>query len=115
MDYSAVYLALSVCSAVGLLIIAIAIPLAIGKIGRNHFYGFRTPRTLSSDEIWYPANRLAAVNLIFAGLFIWIAAIVLFFIKTQMPPQTVVIIMAVLTIAAIFFAVIKSFLSLRKL
>jgi hypothetical protein len=35
-------------------------PLARGKIGRNGFYGFRTPRTLASDKAWYAVNRGAA-------------------------------------------------------
>ena len=33
-----------------------AIPLILRTIPRNGVYGFRTPKTLSSDEIWYDAN-----------------------------------------------------------
>jgi uncharacterized membrane protein len=115
MDNNAVYLALAACSGVGLLIIGIAIPLVLGKIKRNNFYGFRTPRTLSSDDVWYPANRIAAKNMIVASVFILIASAVLFLLKARMPPQTTVLIIAVLTIAAIVGAVVKSFIALRKL
>lgn len=45
---------------VGIAGIGLAIPLLGNKVPRNPLYGFRTKRTLSSDEIWYPANRLAA-------------------------------------------------------
>jgi hypothetical protein len=38
------------------LIIAVAIPLIIGKVPRNRFYGFRTRYSLSSDEVWYRAK-----------------------------------------------------------
>ena len=34
----------------------IALPLALRKVRRNFFYGFRTPATLSDDRIWYEAN-----------------------------------------------------------
>jgi hypothetical protein len=33
-----------------------AIPLILRKVSRNCAYGFRTSKTLSSDEIWYDAN-----------------------------------------------------------
>ncbi len=53
---------------VGLLGIGISIPMLLGRIPRNPVYGLRTKLTLSSDEIWYPANRFAAKVLIAWGL-----------------------------------------------
>jgi hypothetical protein len=43
----------------GLVGVGLALPLLMGKMKRNKIFGFRTPLTLSSDEIWYPANRMA--------------------------------------------------------
>lgn len=54
-----------------LVIIALAIPLIAGRIERNGFYGFRTARTLSSDAVWYPANRTGGALLLAAGA-IWL-------------------------------------------
>ncbi len=62
-----------VATIVPLLLVALAIPLIAGWIGRNNFYGFRTPRTLSSDRVWYPANRVAGLLFLGAGL-VWLAA-----------------------------------------
>ncbi len=42
--------------AVSLLGVVIAIPLALRKVSRNPLYGFRTPRTLADDYVWYEAN-----------------------------------------------------------
>lgn len=42
---------------VPLLILLLSIPMVMGKVPPNGVYGFRTPKTLSSPEIWYPANR----------------------------------------------------------
>lgn len=50
-----------------LLSIALSIPLLRGKVGPNSVYGFRTPKTMSSPQIWYRANRAAARNMILAG------------------------------------------------
>lgn len=61
---------------VPLVMLALAIPLIRGKIPRNYFYGFRTRRTLSSDRVWYPANRASGIALAAAGL-VWLAAALL--------------------------------------
>ena len=46
-------------SLVHCLIIVLCIPLILEKVKRNRFYGFRLPKTLASDEVWYPANAMA--------------------------------------------------------
>ncbi len=49
------------------LLMLLSIPMALGSIGRNSFYGLRTKKTLSSDEVWYPANRYAGKALLIGG------------------------------------------------
>lgn len=114
MGMNAVYMALATCSAVGLLLVGLAIPLALEKVARNRWYGFRTPKTLSSDAIWYPANRAAAINFICAGIFILLAAAVLFVAKNSMTAQTVALAIAIITALAIIGAVVKSFMFLSR-
>ena len=53
---------------VGLVGIGLSIPMLRNRIPRNQVYGLRTKLTLSSDEIWYPANRFAAKLLIAWGI-----------------------------------------------
>jgi hypothetical protein len=55
-----------------LIVVVLAIPLIAGWIGRNYLYGFRSPRTVASDAIWYPVNRVAGVLMLVASL-IWLA------------------------------------------
>ena len=51
-------------------IVAVAsVPLILGVVPPNSFYGFRTRKTLASPELWFRANR-------FAGLALFIAALV---------------------------------------
>ncbi len=54
-------------------IVIAAIPLILGLVPRNGLYGFRVAKTLKSDAVWYPANRIAGIALLLAGL-VWIAA-----------------------------------------
>ena len=42
-----------------LLILMLSLPMILGKVPPNGAYGFRTPKTMSSPEVWYPANRAA--------------------------------------------------------
>ena len=43
----------------GLVGVGLALPFLRGKMKRNKIFGFRTTLTLSSEEVWYPANRMA--------------------------------------------------------
>ena len=52
---------------VPLLVVLVSAPMALGKIPPNGIYGFRTVKTLSSPEIWYPANRASGWFMVAAG------------------------------------------------
>ncbi|MCS6775304.1 MAG: SdpI family protein [Chloroherpetonaceae bacterium] len=51
----------------GALIIGLAIPMIQRKVAPNPVYGFRTPKTLSSPDIWYPANEYSGRLMAVAG------------------------------------------------
>jgi hypothetical protein len=48
---------------VGLLCVALAIPLRAGRVKRNNLYGVRFPQSLASDEAWLAINRYGATRL----------------------------------------------------
>jgi hypothetical protein len=62
---------------VGLLMIALATPLILGKVPPNTWYGFRIRLTLDDPGIWYPANRYGAWLLLIAGVGTIIVALLL--------------------------------------
>jgi hypothetical protein len=62
---------------VGLLMAALAVPLILGKVRPNTWYGFRIRLTLDDPEIWYPANRYGGWLLLAAGLVTIAAALLL--------------------------------------
>lgn len=51
----------------GALMIGLAIPMIQRKVAPNPVYGFRTPKTLSSPDIWYPANEYSGRVMVVAG------------------------------------------------
>jgi hypothetical protein len=52
----------------GLLFVGVAIPLVLGRVPPNPWYGFRVPQTLNNPSIWYPANAYSGRLLLTYGV-----------------------------------------------
>jgi len=96
---------------VPLLIIVVSVPLILGKVPRNHWYGFRTPKTLASDAVWYPANRLGGKYLCVAGLIELLA----FAIGFSFWPQQTMAYESLLATFPLLIAVVFWFVAVRSL
>lgn len=92
------------------IVAAVSIPLILRLIGPNSIYGFRTPFTQSSPEIWYPAN-------VFAGWALLIAATVSALALSLLPRSFVSRswIPTFIFLAPIVLAVLSSFMYLGRL
>ena len=64
----------------GILLILLAIPLYLGKIKPNVWYGFRIRKTLENPEIWYPVNKVGAGWMMASGVVTVLTALGLSFI-----------------------------------
>ena len=71
----------------GLVFVGIGIPLARRSIRPNLWYGFRTPKTLSSPDVWYAANHVAGIDLIVAGAAITVCALGLYVLHQTLIPS----------------------------
>jgi hypothetical protein len=47
--------------------VVFGIPMALGLVPPNRFYGYRTRKTLSSVDVWYRANRVCGRCMAIAG------------------------------------------------
>jgi len=56
-----------------LMIIFVSVPLVLGLIPRNGFYGIRVREAFASDASWYAINRTGSLALIGACA-VWMAA-----------------------------------------
>jgi len=102
-------------AAVGVLYMGIAVPMIRGRVKRNPWYGFRTPKTLSSDAIWYPANAYSGRAMFAAGAVITAGSLVTLPFAGLLGVSNVATIGLVLLIATMLVTLWKSFSFLRGL
>jgi uncharacterized membrane protein len=67
----------------GLVFIAVGVPTVLGRIGRNRIYGYRSPRTLRDDRIWYPVNAMSGLWLIWGGLLSLVIGVLLVILRNR--------------------------------
>ncbi len=98
----------------GLLFIGISIPLILGKIPPNHWYGFRTRKTLSNKEIWYKVNKYMGKDLAILGCLMVLYNLVLFIFKPTVlsfePTGNMI-----LLVGGVVVVLVRSLLYLKKL
>lgn len=99
----------------GLLMAFIGMPLALGRVRRNSLYGFRTRKTLSSDHVWYLANRHSGRALVAAGLFVMFASLPFFFIAPLLGAKLASYLVLAVLIAAVLGLVVSSLKYLARL
>jgi hypothetical protein len=63
------------------LIMTLCVPLLLGKVAPNGYYGLRTAKTMSNPEIWYVVNRVAEINFIVASAVGFVLAMILYSAK----------------------------------
>ena len=100
---------------IGMLEIILGLPLLYGKVKRNIFYGFRLPKTLSNDEIWYKANKYTGKDLIYSGIFLIVCSFILFIFRYSVSILDFTIILTFLLLASVCIMIIKGLLFLKKL
>jgi uncharacterized membrane protein len=99
----------------GLALFAAGVPLLRGWIPRNRWSGFRVPKTLSNDRIWYEANRVAGRDLMIAGAVIMTAAGLSALLSKEVPGLPLHKINKAVFYVALFSAALHSFIALRRM
>ena len=98
-----------------LLILLVSLPMILGKVPPNGAYGFRTPKTLSSPEVWYPANRAAGWFVLAAMVISICFNVALLWTHPEWPVDRTVSWMTGGTMISLSFGVLASFIYLGRL
>src|SRR5690348_878345 len=101
----------------GLMFMGISIPLIQRKIKPNPWYGFRVPKTLQDERIWYQANAYSGVLLFLSGTITAIAAIALIPLAWlfRLGPEGYGLACTAVMMGSLTWTLILSFRYLRKL
>lgn len=94
----------------GFILIAVSIPVYLGKIKMNCYYGYRIRKAFESEENWYTINRYGAKALMCWSVIIMAIGIVCLYIEPQ-PVPTV----AKLTFLSVIVPIIQTFRYARRL
>ena len=92
---------------VGVLSIAMSIPLIKRKVKINNWYGVRLPQTMKNEEIWYEVNEKSGKHLFAFGAIIIFFSIVLY-IGNFFSSIVSFVIMTVLIYIGIIVIVVKA-------
>lgn len=97
-----------------IIFIGLAIPLILGKIPPNQWYGFRTPKTLSEARIWYPVNRIMGYDLVAVGTASIIAAVSLLLTGRSLSLARVLMTNVAVLFTALILSLLHGFWLLSK-
>ena len=97
----------------GIFLILSALPMLYNCVKPNPWYGFRVPKTLSDERIWYPANSYAAKGMILTGIITIVVAGVLRL--TDVPPIKYQLLCVSMFLGGLILTLIMSLIYVRKL
>ena len=98
---------------VGLLFIAISIPLIKRKVKINHWYGIRLPETMKSEEVWYEVNEICGKHLLIFGIIICLISI-LFYCGNFFTPFITTIIFTSALLVGVLIIVIMALMTTNE-
>lgn len=100
---------------VGIIFIALGIPLKLGKIPPNIWYGFRTPKTLSNETIWYEINRISGEDMIKIGVVLSLTALLILSLRLWISAEVAICLYVMVLLASVAWMAIRGFSILRKM
>ncbi len=94
-----------------------SIPLIQRRIKPNPWYGFRVPKTLRDERIWYQANAYSGVLLFLSGAITTAAAITLVPLAWlfRLGPEGYILACTAVMVGSLLWTLVLSFRYLRKL
>lgn len=91
-----------------LIFIAIGIPLSQKMIPPNHGIGYRTPRTLGNEEVWYAVNSNVGWALVLFGIISAIFIVLVFRTNLHVSAQSLISV-AFLSLVAVAIVLVGYF------
>lgn len=100
---------------VGLLFIALGVPLIQGRVPPNRTYGFRTAKSLSDPKMWYAINRIQGRDLLIAGTLITLGSLAMLFLGQALQPHQVALTLLLMMVFTLSGAALHGYIVLRRM
>jgi uncharacterized membrane protein len=98
---------------VSTVIAALGIPLWVGMVPPNHYYGVRNASTLADEAVWYAVNRAAGRDLVAVGAVALVLSTAL--LRTEIGGVAYAVVMTVVLLAGAAFIVSVGLARTRRL
>jgi uncharacterized membrane protein len=102
-------------SGVGLLYIALGIPLFRGQVRPNAWYGCRTTKTLSDEKIWYGVNRVTGRDMIVSGIAVLLSSLLVFLLRSHMNSNIAAAVLLTVLLLGVGIMVVNSFKTQKQM
>jgi len=99
---------------VGALEIIMGLPLMYGKIKPNWLYGFRTPKTVKNEELWYKINEQTGRGFIISGMIVILIALVFMIFNFDFDIGIVALIQAFIMIILVLIVLFRGLSLIKK-
>lgn len=99
----------------GVALAGVGVPLLLGRVPPNSWYGCRTSRTLSDERVWYAVNRVTGLDLILAGVFVVISSLAVFAFGQSLGPDAAAAVMVSVILLSVFGMALHSSTVSRRL
>ena len=100
---------------VGALEIIMGLPLMYSKIKPNWLYGFRTPKTVKNEEVWYKVNERTGRDFIISGIIVILVALSFMVFDFDLDIGTVTIIQAFILTILVLIVLFRGLSLIKKL
>ena len=100
---------------VGVVFAGLGFPLMRRRIPPNIWYGFRTRKTLSNEELWYSINQVTGKDMIWIGAIIAAASLIVMALRERISTETTVIVMVAVCLISTAYMAIHGIAILRRM
>jgi uncharacterized membrane protein len=92
----------------GIVFVGLGIPLFQRRVPPNAWYGCRTKKALSDEQIWYAVNRVTGKSMIAGGAVMTFASVALFWFREKVRPDYAAIVVISLLVLSVVLMVVNS-------
>lgn len=102
-------------TAAGTLFICLGVPLFLGRVRPNWWYGCRTEKTLSDEKVWYAVNRVTGRDLTAGGIALVASSLALLVFGRRMNPNHAVIALLFILLLSVAIMVVDSYRTQKRM